>query len=132
MCEAMMNSGPRQVKYHAGLNHAVDDDRVGHCQSHWHSNARVVGLVKKYFLTMTCLDRNKVSSSVAGVVIPAPKFRHGALRVEDEWTTRAYITLAGGMQRSTGRAVVRQALSPVLPKKKSLLKIEAQWRSPYR
>ena len=39
MCEAMMNSGPRRVKYRAGLNHAVDDGRVGHCQSRWHSNA---------------------------------------------------------------------------------------------
>ena len=49
MCEAMMNSGPRRVKYRAGLNHAVDDDHVGHCQSHWHSNARVIGLVKSSF-----------------------------------------------------------------------------------
>ena len=34
MCEAMKNSGPRRVKYRAGLNHAVDNDHVGHCQSH--------------------------------------------------------------------------------------------------
>ena len=39
MCEAMINSGPRQVRYRAALNHAVEDDRLGHCQSRWHSNA---------------------------------------------------------------------------------------------
>ena len=39
MFEAMMNSGPRRIKYRAGLNHAVDDDRIGHFQSRWHSNA---------------------------------------------------------------------------------------------
>ena len=35
---------------------------------------------------------------------------------------RVYVT--GGLQRSTGRVVVRQALSSVLPKKKSLLKLK--------
>ena len=43
---------------------------------------------------------------------------------------RVYVT--GGLQRSTGRVVVRQVLSLVLPKKKKLVKVEAQWRSPFR
>ena len=69
----MMNSGPRRVKYRAVLNHTGDDDRVGHCQSQWHFAChRVLVFVvcqKKIVLTMTCLYRNKVSSSGAGVVI---------------------------------------------------------------
>ena len=35
---------------------------------------------------------------------------------------RVYVT--GGLQRSTDRAVIRQALSPALPKKKSSLKLK--------
>ena len=122
-----MNSGPRQLTYCADLKHTGDDDRVGHCHSRWHFRCHgvlvfVVG--QKIVLTMSCLYRSKVSSSVCGratgfVVLSVLKMK-GRLRV--------YVT--GHLQRSTDLLVVRQALSPVLPKKiEKLVEGEAKWRS---
>ena len=62
-------------------------------------------------------------------MIPAPIFRCGALRVEDEWTI---VYLHHRLHAEVNRSfVVGQVLSPVLLKKMNkLVKVEAQWRSP--
>ena len=91
---------------------------ISHATEFWSSS-----LVKKIVLTMTCLYRNKVSSSGAGVVIPAPKFRRGALRVEDEWTTACLRHRR--LAEVNGSCCCSSGVGPVLPKKKSLLKLKS-------
>ena len=78
---------------------------------------------------MTCFNRNKVSGSAAGVLIPAPKFRRGALCVEDEWTL---VSMSQVVCR--GQQVVLSFVRcwSCATEEEKLVKIEAQWRSPYR
>ena len=86
-------TSPVYCKYRTGLNHTWDNGRAGHCQTNWHSaccRALVFVLGQKLVLTINCLYLNKVSSSACGratgVMITAPIFRRGTVRVEDERT----------------------------------------------
>ena len=136
----MISSGPRRFKYRAGLDHTGDDGRVSHCQSRWHFRCRRVPVF--VFGQKTSFDHDLSLSKqgfqqclwqAAGVVMPAPIFRRGAVRVGDERTNLCLSLGHRPLAEANGSFVVRQALSPALPKKnEKLVEFEAQWRSPCR